>query len=65
VDAWLARLAAEDTAARRSRVGMDVGRADVIVGGVIILAAVMASWDRQRCLCSEDDILDGLAASLR
>ena len=40
------------------------GREDVIVGGVLILAVVMATFERDRCLVSEDDILDGLAASL-
>ena len=43
---------------------MTPGREDVIVGGVLVLAVVMASFDRDRCLVSEDDILDGLAASL-
>jgi exopolyphosphatase/guanosine-5'-triphosphate,3'-diphosphate pyrophosphatase len=65
VDEWLAVLASEDTAARRRRAGMLPGRADVIVGGVLVLAAVMADWDRAECLVSEDDILDGLVASLR
>ncbi len=40
------------------------GREDVIVGGVLILAVVMACFGRDRCLVSEDDILDGLAADL-
>jgi exopolyphosphatase/pppGpp-phosphohydrolase len=40
------------------------GREDVIVGGVLILAAVMDVFDRGFCLASEDDILDGLAASV-
>ncbi len=65
VEAWLGRLTGEDTEARRRRAGMDPGRADVIVGGVLILAAVMSAYDRAECLVSEDDILDGLVASLR
>jgi exopolyphosphatase/pppGpp-phosphohydrolase len=40
------------------------GREDVIVGGVLILAVVMECFERDRCLVSEDDILDGLAATL-
>jgi len=36
----------------------------VIVGGTLILAVVMSVFGRERCLVSEDDILDGLAASL-
>jgi len=37
----------------------------VIVGGVIILAAVMAGFGSSDCLVSEDDILDGIVSSLR
>jgi exopolyphosphatase/guanosine-5'-triphosphate,3'-diphosphate pyrophosphatase len=40
------------------------GRADVIVGGVLVLDAVMEAFDRASCLVSEDDILDGLVASI-
>lgn len=61
---WFETLASEDRRARLSRPGMIEGRADVIVGGALILNAVMAVFDREECLVSEDDILDGLAASL-
>jgi len=61
---WCETLAAEDRHARLARPGMVEGRADVIVGGVLILDAVMDAFDREQCLVSEDDILDGLAASL-
>ena len=64
VEEWLGRLAGEPAAARARRPGMVEGRADVIVGGVVVLAEVMAVFERSRCLVSEDDILDGLAASL-
>jgi exopolyphosphatase/guanosine-5'-triphosphate,3'-diphosphate pyrophosphatase len=62
---WLERLAGEDTEARRARPGMDPGRADVIVGGVLILDALMNCFGRDECLVSEDDILDGMAGGLR
>jgi len=62
---WLETLAGEDRHARLERPGMVPGRADVIVGGVLILDAVMAAFDRGQCLVSEDDILDGLVASLQ
>ena len=65
VDGWLEKLAGEDRRARMSRAGMVEGRADVIVGGVLVLAEVMAGFERSRCLVSEDDILDGIVASLR
>jgi exopolyphosphatase/guanosine-5'-triphosphate,3'-diphosphate pyrophosphatase len=64
VQYWLDALAGQDSAARLARPGMVEGRADVIVGGVLILDAVMDVFRRQECLVSEDDILDGLAASL-
>jgi exopolyphosphatase/guanosine-5'-triphosphate,3'-diphosphate pyrophosphatase len=64
VAAWLQRLAGEDSRARLARPGMVPGRADVIVGGVLVLDAVMEAFDRASCLVSEDDILDGLVASI-
>ncbi|MDA8279255.1 MAG: Ppx/GppA phosphatase family protein [Actinomycetota bacterium] len=64
VEEWLGRLAGEPAGARARRPGMVEGREDVIVGGVVVLAEVMAVFERSRCLVSEDDILDGLAASL-
>jgi exopolyphosphatase/guanosine-5'-triphosphate,3'-diphosphate pyrophosphatase len=64
VDLWLERLSTEDSPARSARPGMVAGRADVIVGGVVVLAAVMAGFERPECLVSEDDILDGIVASL-
>jgi exopolyphosphatase / guanosine-5'-triphosphate,3'-diphosphate pyrophosphatase len=65
VDTWLTRLSTEDRQARAARAGMVEGRADVIVGGVLVLAAVMAGFERPSCLVSEDDILDGMVATLR
>jgi exopolyphosphatase/guanosine-5'-triphosphate,3'-diphosphate pyrophosphatase len=64
VDVWLARLARENRLARLARPGMVEGRADVIVGGVLVLAAVMAGFECGECLVSEDDILDGIVADL-
>lgn len=62
---WLEVLGAEDAAARLRRPGMVEGRADVILGGVLVLWCVVDVFRRSTCLVSEDDILDGLAASLR
>ncbi|MGH9028715.1 MAG: DUF501 domain-containing protein, partial [Acidimicrobiales bacterium] len=62
---WLDTLAGEDKAARLDRPGMVGGREDVIVGGVMVLDLVMEVFARAQCLVSEDDILDGLAASVR
>ncbi|HXQ43083.1 MAG TPA: Ppx/GppA phosphatase family protein, partial [Acidimicrobiales bacterium] len=41
VERWLALLSAENSRARLARPGMVEGRADVIVGGVLVLAEVM------------------------
>jgi exopolyphosphatase / guanosine-5'-triphosphate,3'-diphosphate pyrophosphatase len=64
VERWLATLSTEDVQTRLARAGMSTGREDVIVGGVLILAVVMSVFGRGMCLVSEDDILDGLTASL-
>lgn len=64
VDALLAELAAVPVDDRRHRVGMEPERADVIVGGAVVLAELMAQVGAARCLVSESDILDGLAMSL-
>lgn len=70
----LTRAAAEDvfrtlaTESRRQRIhnpGLEEARADVIVGGAIIVCAIMRYFDLHECLVSESDILDGLVLSLR
>lgn len=65
VERWLRVLSGQDARTRRSHPGMDEGREDVIVGGIIVLAEIMAAFGRMECLVSEDDILDGIAAELR
>ncbi len=70
----LTRAAAEDvfrtlaTESRRQRLfnpGLEEARADVIVGGAIIVCAIMRYFELSECLVSEADILDGLVRSLR
>jgi exopolyphosphatase/guanosine-5'-triphosphate,3'-diphosphate pyrophosphatase len=61
---WCDRLAAEPAADRGRRPGMAAGREDVIVGGAVVLRDAMARFGFDRCLVSEADILDGIAASL-
>ena len=61
---WYWTLASEVTAARLDRAGMVPGREDVIVGGALILSAVMTRFGFDECLVSEADILDGMAAGL-
>ncbi len=71
VDVWrgaVGRRGLDSRPASARRPGMVEGRGrreSVIVGGVLVLAAVMAGFGRRECLVSEDDILDGIVASLR
>jgi exopolyphosphatase/guanosine-5'-triphosphate,3'-diphosphate pyrophosphatase len=65
VEEWLGRLAAESAAQRRSRPAIEPGRADVIVGGLAVLAELMSRLGHESLVHSERDILDGIAAELR
>lgn len=58
-------LATETVEQRRDNPGMEPQRADVIVGGLCVLVAIMRRFGLEECLVSEADILDGLVASLR
>ena len=57
-------LATEPRAERVHNPGLEEGRADVIVGGAAVLVAIMRYFERNECLVSEADILDGLIRSL-
>ncbi|MGO9872924.1 MAG: exopolyphosphatase [Acidimicrobiia bacterium] len=57
-------LATEPVARRRHNPGLEPGRVDVIVGGVIVVVSVMRHWAFDELLISEADILDGLACSI-
>jgi exopolyphosphatase/guanosine-5'-triphosphate,3'-diphosphate pyrophosphatase len=61
---WAGVLAAEPARSRLARPGMEAGREDVIVGGVLVLRRAMVRFAHPACTVSESDILDGLAASL-
>jgi exopolyphosphatase / guanosine-5'-triphosphate,3'-diphosphate pyrophosphatase len=64
VEALLALLSASPVALRRRHQGLEPGRADVIVGGAVVLAELMAKFGFGEVLVSESDILEGLIASL-
>lgn len=57
-------LATERRDDRRANPGLEEARVDVIVGGALVLVAVMRYFDFDECLVSETDILDGLVRSL-
>jgi exopolyphosphatase/guanosine-5'-triphosphate,3'-diphosphate pyrophosphatase len=58
-------VATESRRQRRHNPGLEPDRVDVIVGGALILVAVLRHFDFDECLVSESDILDGLVAGLR
>jgi len=64
VRALLDELASMPAAERRRRPGMEAQRADVIVGGLIVLDTLLDRFGMEECLTSEADILDGLVATL-
>lgn len=57
-------LATEKRADRVFNPGLEAARADVIVGGCVVLVAIMRRFGFRECLVSEQDILDGLVMSL-
>ena len=57
-------LASLSTAKRRGLVGMVPGRADVILGGALVLEAVAARYQCPEVIVSEKDILDGIVLSI-
>jgi exopolyphosphatase/guanosine-5'-triphosphate,3'-diphosphate pyrophosphatase len=57
-------LATEPRADRIHNPGLEEARADVIVGGTVVLVALMRYFKFDTCLVSESDILDGLVMSL-
>jgi len=56
-------LATERWADRIHNPGLEEARADVIVGGALILVTIMRHFGFASCLVSEADILDGLVLS--
>ncbi len=57
-------FATETNAQRAHNPGLEPGRVDVIVGGVLIAVCVMRQWGFDEMLVSESDILDGIAFSI-
>jgi len=57
-------LALEPAEQRRHNPGLEPERVDVIVGGTIVLVAVLRVFEFDEMLVSEADILDGLVRSL-
>ncbi|MBU4385676.1 MAG: exopolyphosphatase [Actinobacteria bacterium] len=64
VEEIFTRLASVPVEERKSVMGLEPGRADIIVGGVAVLRAVMDLVGPDEMLVSEKDILDGLVIDL-
>ena len=56
-------LATETLEQRRHNPGLDPDRADVIVGGAVVLVSILRAFEFDEVLVSEADILDGLVRS--
>jgi exopolyphosphatase/guanosine-5'-triphosphate,3'-diphosphate pyrophosphatase len=64
VEALVTKLSSLSVAERR-QVMFEPKRAEVIVGGAMVLLTILRELDIPELMVSESDILDGLAASLR
>ncbi len=64
VKQWRDRLSHESPSERLARPGMVRGREDVLHSGLYVLAAVMERLALDHLLSSEDDILDGIVATV-
>ncbi|HEY2735725.1 MAG TPA: hypothetical protein VGI70_17125, partial [Polyangiales bacterium] len=63
VEEWFVRLASANVESRRGMLA-EPKRAEVIVGGALVLRTLLRRFDIRALMVSEADILDGLAASL-
>jgi exopolyphosphatase / guanosine-5'-triphosphate,3'-diphosphate pyrophosphatase len=61
---WSEQLLAMTVAERRAIRAMPAGRADVIAGGAVVAARVMARTGAEQLVVSVADILDGLVAGI-
>ena len=64
VHRWRTLLGGEPPEQRLRRPGMEAGREDVIVGGLIVLEEVLARFRASELIASESDILDGIVATM-
>lgn len=64
VEEMFLKLASAPLAERRGMMGLEPGRADIIVGGAAVLRVVMDLAWLDEILVSEKDILDGLVVDL-
>ncbi len=65
VEDWFRTMAMGDRDERLGNPGLEEGRADVIVGGLCVLVAILRHRGLGSLQVSESDILDGVCTSLR
>jgi exopolyphosphatase / guanosine-5'-triphosphate,3'-diphosphate pyrophosphatase len=65
VERALVDLAGRPSTQRVVLPGIEVGRAELIVGGALVLSMLLAHFGFEECLVSESDILDGLVITMR
>jgi exopolyphosphatase/guanosine-5'-triphosphate,3'-diphosphate pyrophosphatase len=65
VERALAELGGLPAHQRAGLPGIEEGRAELIVGGALVLATLMGHFGFEQCLVSESDILDGLVITMR
>jgi exopolyphosphatase/guanosine-5'-triphosphate,3'-diphosphate pyrophosphatase len=64
VEQLIGRMAAVAITGRRQMQGMEQERADVLIGGALVLATIMGELGHSELVVSESDILDGAVAEL-
>jgi exopolyphosphatase/guanosine-5'-triphosphate,3'-diphosphate pyrophosphatase len=64
VQGLLEDMASMPLALRRQMIGMERARADVLIGGALVLITVMSRMGHLELIVSEADILDGAVAEL-
>jgi exopolyphosphatase/guanosine-5'-triphosphate,3'-diphosphate pyrophosphatase len=64
IERLTSELAAIRLEARRQLSGMERDRADVLIGGALVLGTVMTELGYDELMASESDILDGIVAGL-
>jgi exopolyphosphatase/guanosine-5'-triphosphate,3'-diphosphate pyrophosphatase len=60
IKALLGDLAAETLSQRRLRPGLDPGRADVIVPGLVLVLEILAFFQKKTLVVSDNGLLEGI-----
>ena len=58
------RFCSVDLETREKIRGLEPARADIIIGGTAILIKILEMFGLEKCIVSENDLLDGIMYSL-